>query len=456
MKVQQAFLHILTANGTASEQLSSGFESISLLERAVKKIVKKIVTTPSVRLATALLLAGVSALAQNPTPAAPAVPTVLGEVSSVDAAARGLKIKIDDGSTLAVTMAEKGTVVKVAPGEKSLQNAAPIAFDAITAGDRVLVRGGARAADRLEGALRVVVMARTDLAARNEEEQRAWRERGVSGTVTEVDTAKGEFTVKMSGTATPTVVVEASKAVMHRYADTSVKFDDAKAATVAEIAIGDQARLLGKRSEDGNRIAAEKVVFGSFRTMALAIEKIDTAAGVLSVKDLETNKKFTLSITPGGSIRKIPAEMGAMFAMMSGGGGRPGGAPGAGGMGGGRPQGEGGGMGGRPGGGGAMGAGAPPQGAAAPGGMPAAGRAGGPGRGNRGDDMVDRLPVVTLADLKKDDWIGAVVGRTDASGRAVAFNVLAGIEVFAARANRGGGVDVGMPAGLLDGAFGVP
>ena len=88
MKVQQAFLHILTANGTASEQLSSGFESISLLERVVKKIVKKIVTTPSVRLTAALLLAGVSALAQNPTPAAPAVPTVLGEVSSVDAAAR--------------------------------------------------------------------------------------------------------------------------------------------------------------------------------------------------------------------------------------------------------------------------------------------------------------------------------------------------------------------------------
>ena len=97
-----------------------------------------------------------------------------------------------------------------------------------------------------------------------------------------------------------------------------------------------------------------------------------------------------------------------------------------------------------------------------PGGMGAGQNSGGggerpAGRGNRGmEDMVDRLPSITFAELKKDDWIGAVIGKVDASGKAIAFNVLAGIEVFASRANRGGGVDVGMPAGLLDGAFGVP
>ena len=72
------------------------------------------------------------------------------------------------------------------------------------------------------------------------------------------------------------------------------------------------------------------------------------------------------------------------------------------------------------------------------------------------DDLVERMPVITLAELKKDDWVGAVVGRIDASGKAAAFNILAGIEAFASRANRSGGVDVGMPAGLLDGALGVP
>ena len=72
------------------------------------------------------------------------------------------------------------------------------------------------------------------------------------------------------------------------------------------------------------------------------------------------------------------------------------------------------------------------------------------------EDMLEKMPVITITDLKKDDWVGAVVGRIDASGKATAFSMLAGIDVFASRTNRGGGVAVGMPAGLLDGAFGVP
>jgi hypothetical protein len=399
-----------------------------------------------------------SAFAQAPAQT-PATVTVLGQIDKVEAATRTVHVKTEEGPTVAITLAEKGTVVKVAPGEKSLANAAPIAFDAIATGDRVMVRGGVRTDAKVEGALRIVVMAKTDLAARNEEEQKAWRERGIAGTVTAVDPAKGEFSIHVSGaaaaaapgspsaapTATPTVTVEAAKATLHRYADTSVKFDDAKPATVKDVAVGDQARLLGKRSDDGSRITADKVVFGSFKTMALAIEKVDATTGVLSVKDLETNRKFTLSVVQGATIRKIPTEMAAMFAMMGGGGGRPG-------MGGGA------GMGGRAGGGqpgqGGMGMGAPggqPGQGAGPGGRP-----GGGGRGGRMDDMVERLPAITIADLKKDDWIGAVVGKTDASGRAVAFNMLAGIEAFASRANRSGGVDVGMPAGLLDGALGIP
>jgi hypothetical protein len=180
--------------------------------------------------------------------------------------------------------------------------------------------------------------------------------------------------------------------------------------------------------------------------MALAIEKVDQATGLLSVKDLESNRKFMVSILPSVSIRRIPAEMAAMFAALSGsGGGRPGGPP---------PQ----------------GAGSP--GATRPGDSHAEGGRGldpgrtpgmggrGPGAGARGgrimEDMIEKMPVITVADLKKDDWVAAVVGRIDASGRAPAFNMLAGIEVFASRANRSGGVDVGMPAGLLDGAFGVP
>lgn len=407
-------------------------------------------------------LGGVCVYAQAPSPA-PTL-TLLGQVETVDAAARSLTMKAADGVTVSVSLAEKGNVVKVAPGETSLQNAAPIAFDGITAGDRVMVRGGTRAENRIAGALRVVVMAQTDLTARNEAEQRAWRERGVAGTVVSADAANGQFILKPNAPAAApaapgapvappanTIVVEAKGATIHRYADTSVKFDDARPATVADMAAADQVRVLGTRSADGLKMTAERVVFGSFTTMALAIEKIDAGSGAISVKDLQSNRKFTIHVVSGSTIRRIPAEMGAMFAAMSGGGGRPGmnGGMGAGGA---RTEGP------RPDGTrqsapGGMGAGAPgaPGAGGGMGGRPGGGR----GRGGM-EDIVERMPAITLADLKRDDWIGAVVGRIDASGKAVAFNMLAGIEVFAARANRSGGVDVGMPAGLLDGGMGVP
>lgn len=387
-----------------------------------------------------------STFAQTP---APPPSSILGQVESVDAAARTLKMKVEDGAILTVALAEKGTVMKVAPGEKSLANAVPIAFDGIAGGDRVLVRGGARNEGRIEGALRIVVMAQTDLAARNESEQRAWRERGVAGTLISADPDHAEFIIQTANRATPaagapaapiTVVVDASKATLHRYSDTSVRFDDARPAGIADMAAADQVRVLGAKSEDGKKITAERVVFGSFKTLALAIEKVDAAAGVLSVKDLQSNQKFTISLVPGATIRKIPAEMAAMF-----GGGRPGGGMG-GGMGAAAPGGA------RP-----EGARGQNPGAPAAAGMGGRGPGGPGGRGGRGmEDIVDRMPAITLADLKKDDWIGAVVGKIDASGKAVAFNMLAGIEAFASRANRSGGVDVGMPTGLLDGAFGVP
>ncbi len=456
-------------------------------------VVKTKKTLWTIGVAAILCLLSPHSRAQTPAPS-----SVLGQVESVDAASRTIRIKTEDGASLAVALAEKGTVVKVAPGEKSLQNAAPIAFEGLVAGDRVLVRGGARNEGRIEGALRVVVMAKTDLAARDESEQRVWRERGVSGTLTATDPANGAFTIQTSAPspagpvsttpnpqATNALVVDAQKATLHRYADGSVKFDEAKPAAIADMAEGDQVRVLGTRSADGARLTAERVVFGSFKTMALAIEHVDPATGLLSVKDLQSNRKFTISVATSGFIRRIPPEMAAMFAALSGGGGgRPGGP---------RPGGEGGHAAASPGaspresewrghapgnqamGGGGQ-AGADPgasrpegewrghaPGSAAMGGAGRPAEMGGRGPGGGGarsgrvmEDMLDKMPIITLADLKKGDWVGAVVSRIDASGKGVAFNLLAGIDVFASRANRSGGVDVGMPAGLLDGALGVP
>ena len=84
------------------------------------------------------------------TPATSAAESVLGQVEAVDVATRTLTIKTEGRVSLTVVLATRGTIVKVAPGETSLQNATPIAFDVITPGDRVMVRGGARNEGRKE------------------------------------------------------------------------------------------------------------------------------------------------------------------------------------------------------------------------------------------------------------------------------------------------------------------
>ena len=64
-----------------------------------------------------------------------------------------------------------------------------------------------------------------------------------------------------------------------RYAGDSVKFEDAKPGTLAQIQTGDQLRVRGAKSEDGSSIQAEEIVSGSFKNLAGTIATIDAAAG---------------------------------------------------------------------------------------------------------------------------------------------------------------------------------
>jgi hypothetical protein len=396
------------------------------------------------------------------TTASPAAPTqIRGEVATVDVAARMLSVRPTGGAVVSIALHEKATIVKVAPGATSLQGASPIELGSIAAGDKVLVQGGKLSGANVSGALRLVLMSSSDLKARDEADARAWRERAISGVVVSIDAGKTEVAIRPSGGArppaaspetpgaagspaaargiTPNLVIAISaKTALHRYADTSVRFEDASPAALADIAPGDQIRALGSRSPDGSRVTADRVVFGSFRTAALAIERVDPATGDVFVKDLESSKKFALRLANGAVLRRIPDEMKPMIQVMAGGGAAPGRSAGMG-----RPLGAGG-----PG---------PGQGQGAGGGR-GVGMGGRPGMGGGGagriEDMVERMPGIAIADLKKDDWIGAVIGRVDAQGRALGFNVLLGIDAFATR-TAFGGVDIGFDSGLLESALSI-
>ena len=61
----------------------------------------------------------------------------IGEVKTIDAAAKQITIKTDAGSMVTVSLSDKTAYMRLAPGEKNLANAAKITFTDVGEGDRV-------------------------------------------------------------------------------------------------------------------------------------------------------------------------------------------------------------------------------------------------------------------------------------------------------------------------------
>jgi transcription antitermination factor NusG len=212
-----------------------------------------------------------------------------------------------------------------------------------------------------------------------------------------VDAGTGVLTVAVG--AKKVAVSTSSKTQFRRYAGDSVKFEDAKPGTLAQIQTGDQLRVLGAKSEDGSSIQAEDIVSGSFKNLAGLIATIDAASGTLTLKDLATKKIITVTITANSNVRTLPPQAAAMFAARAKGGAAP------------------------------QGAG---QADAA-----GAGRAGGAGRSAGGDlsQLVSRLPNKTIADLKVGDAVMIVASQPDpGNSNVTAVTLLSGVEPILAAA----------------------
>ena len=337
------------------------------------------------------LTINISAQAQTPEPTADpsiAAKHAIGEVKSIDAAAKQITIKTDAGSTLLVSLNDKTTYKRLAPGEQTLTNATAITLSDIAEGDRVMARGTVSADRKSVPALMVIVMTKGDIAKKHESERLEWRRRGILGVITALKPDAKEITITnrtMVGAQTIVIPVK-EETEMRRYAPDSIKFADAKPSAFAELKVGDQLRALGDKSEDGLRFTPVKVVTGSFRTVAGTVKEINAATGEIKIADLEKKQPLTIVIKQDAVLRRFPpaSEMGAMMGGMGRGPGA--GAPGAGGP----PPAQ-----GQP-------QAARPQGAG-PGG-PGPGGPGGRGGFNI-NEMLERLPTISFADVKVGDTI---------------------------------------------------
>jgi hypothetical protein len=400
------------------------------------------------------IVAGSGATAQTTTPAAtpaqqPGDPGItangaIGEVKVIDAAGHQLIVKTDAGSLVTVSLSDKTVYMRVAPGEKTLANATKIAFTDVGEGDRVLARGKVADDHKSVPAAVLIVMNKADIAKKQEAERAEWKRRGLLGIITALKPETKEITISsrtLTGQQSITIPIT-DKVELRRYAPDSIKFADAKPSEFAELKLGDQLRALGDRSADALSFTAEKVVTGTFRNVAGVVAAIDAATGEVKINDMQTKQPLTIVVKQDAVLRRFPsaAEMGGMMAMMGRGGqGAPPvagqGAPPAAGQGN-RPTGA---------------QGGPPQG-----GGPGGGRGGGPNI----QDMLERLPTITIADVKVGDTI--IVSSTKGADptRLTAISVISGadtlLNMIAARQQAAGQSAPNPSAGLGSGIqFGI-
>jgi hypothetical protein len=182
----------------------------------------------------------------------------IGAVKTIEGAT--ITLTPDSGPDVTVTVLSTTRIVRIAPGEKDLKNAASIQLQDIQIGDRILVGGKDSEDNQSLAASSIVVMKRSDLEARHEQDLQDWQKRGVDGLAKTVDAVAGTVTISVRGK--DLIIHTANGTVFRRYAPDSVKFDDAKSSTLQEIHAGDQIRARGNRSADGNELAAEEVVSG--------------------------------------------------------------------------------------------------------------------------------------------------------------------------------------------------
>jgi hypothetical protein len=326
----------------------------------------------------------------------------VGTIKSISGNA--IAVTTDTGAEVNVIIQPSTRLVRSVPGQTDLKTALPIQVQDLRVGDRLLAGGTTAEDGKSVLASTAIVMKKADIAERQEQDREEWQKHGVGGMVKAVDA--GAETIKIStGTlAAKDVAIHVSKnTIIRRYAPDSVKFDDAKPGSFDQIKSGDQLRARGTRSADGNELTADEIVSGTFRNIAGTVVATDQGNNSVTVMDLASRRPVTLKITADSQLHKLLPVMAQRIAM--------------------RLKGQ------APGGpGGAAAAGGPPKTENAE--TPSNGNGPGQRAGGPPDfqQMLGRMPAVTLADLQKGDALMIVATEGSADSPSTAIILLSGVE----------------------------
>jgi hypothetical protein len=353
----------------------------------------------------AIFVLTVGALAAQSPPAK----SFVGTVAGLRPESAEVEIRPDMGAPVIGRFTPDTIAQKIAPGERDLKKAESIKVTDVAAGDRVLVTLEPGTPD----VLRIVVMPAGDIAKRNEADHLDWQKRGAAGIVSAK--AANRITVKtrtLTGEVETVITVDEHTS-FRRYAPGSVKFSDAGASKLSEVNIGDQLRARGEKSEDGLKVTAQEVVFGTFLVKAGSITAINVESKQLTVKELGSNKLLTVALTADSQIKQMPG----FPADMMGGPGRGGKSPGV------------------------------PSAGGAPGDPAMGGRrgmmGGPPGGGFDINQMLEHLPLVKVEDLKPGSTVVISSTKGAKSDHLTAIVVLSNADMLIQMASSMSGGDRG-------------
>ena len=354
-----------------------------------------------------LLLAGPNLQILRAQQSAPNASRVVGTIQAISG--KSLTVISDKGAPSSVTVEEATKLLQIEPGKTDLNDATPFSFSELQAGDRVLVRGVLADDGKTLRATSLIAVKKAALDDKRAKERSEWQ-RGVGGLVQSIDPST--LTILLSTNSISSrkeVLVRYGKGtIFRRYAADSTRFDAAQVSSISEIKPGDQLRARGNPSENGTDFNAAEIVSGTFRMIAGTIVSSDPATNTLVVEDLASKTLVTLKTTGESQMRKLPSQfaesLAARLKKQSGGGGPSAPSP----------------LSNAP-----ARASADSQQGRAPG-TPQR------GRGNGGDlqQMMARMPALTLSDLQKGDAVMVVTTPGSGKDPTTVITLLGGVDAI--------------------------
>ncbi|HJQ69037.1 MAG TPA: hypothetical protein VKA70_08695 [Blastocatellia bacterium] len=261
------------------------------------------------------LAASPTAIAQSSTGSDATKSNVLGEVLSIDQAAKRLVVKTEGAQPVTVLFNETTVHLRVPPGEQTLDKAVKVAPAEIGVGDRVYARGKADEEKKTVTARQLIIMTKADIQLKQSREREEWQRRSIAGVVTSLDPQTKEVKLQSLGQGKngPPIVVPCEGAVFRRYAPDSVRFSDAKPSSFAELRVGDQLRVLGDKNEDGRRFIPKEIVSGAFKTVGGTVTQVDAATGEIKINLLGGRQQLSIALNKRSALRRITPQSAQLF-----------------------------------------------------------------------------------------------------------------------------------------------